>query len=91
MASVNPACTAALSCSTKDGKTLEFGELAGLDLGKPGIQPLSFALAQHLEKVLRQAKGRLQDWIGLAKNCQVHAFILVQSVWMLHEETHSRP
>src|SRR5215831_4296429 len=46
MASVNPACTAALSCSTPEAKLASGGKLAGLHLSKPGVQPLPFALAR---------------------------------------------
>jgi hypothetical protein len=85
---VNPAWTAALSCSTPEAKRLSFGEKACLDLGQPGVEPLPFTPAQHLEKVLRQAIGRRKSRMRLAKSHQVHSFAFIQVVWMSHEEAH---
>ena len=36
-------------------KAFQFGQVTLVDEGSPGREPLPFPLAQHLEKVLRQA------------------------------------
>ncbi len=91
MASVNPACTGALSCSTPEAKRLSFGKLTRLYLSKPGVQALPFTLVHHLEKVLSEAIGCRKSRMGLTQRRESRSFVLVQGVWMLHEKANRSP
>ena len=49
------------------GKGLEFGKFAALHSGKPGIEVLSGACAQHLDKLLHQVIGSVDFWVDLTE------------------------
>src|SRR3984893_18401974 len=64
---VRPFFTASLSFSTPAAKDWSGGELAVCYLVKPGIEELSGASAQHLDKLLNQIIGSIDFRVDLTK------------------------
>ena len=78
MARVNPACTAALSCSTRLCETLKFGKSALVNLAQPGIQALSLPLPHHVKKALDKLIGGIERRMCQTKSGQIFSLDLVQ-------------
>src|SRR5260370_285132 len=70
---------------------LEFEKVAALHLGKPDIEALSGACAQHVGKLLHQVIGQIDFWMDLTELAKLLMLLAAQVLRATKQEEGGLP